>query len=92
MGQHADSEVAEALRHAAAQLGRDLSRTASDAREAAKDLAGARGRTVGDAALERTERASEALGARMHRNPGVWLATAFAAGAVAALLLSKPRA
>ena len=88
MRNHNNSELAEALRHAAARLGQDLSQTAHDAREAAKDLAIAMGRAAGEAALERTERASEALGASVRRNPALWLAAAAGAGAVLALWIS----
>lgn len=84
-----DSEVGEALRHAAARLGQDLSRTAHDAREAAKHLVIAMGRATGEAALERTERASQALGASVRRNPALWLAGAAGLGAVVAIWISR---
>jgi hypothetical protein len=84
-------EVAEALRHAAALLERDLSRTARDAREAAKDLAVALSRAAGNAAVEGAERTSRAIGAKMRRNPSVWLGAAFGAGVLVALLLSNRR-
>lgn len=78
-------EVTETLRHAAAELGRDLSRTAHDAREAAKELAAA----IGEAATERTQDASRTLVRSMRHHPMAWLTAAADAGVLVTLLATQ---
>lgn len=84
-----NSDVNEALRHAAAELGRDLSRTAHDAREAAKDITDALNHTLGHAAAEQTREVSHALGSSIRRHPVVWLSAAVGVGCLAALMATR---
>jgi ElaB/YqjD/DUF883 family membrane-anchored ribosome-binding protein len=85
-------EVSEAVRHAAAKLSNDLSRTARDAREAAEELSEALRHSASGVADKARARASAAThnvqeGVRTH--PIAWLGAAAGAGALLSLLLAS---
>jgi hypothetical protein len=83
--------VAEALRHAAAELGRDLSRTAQDTRRAAQDIAKALNHTIGDAAAEQTREVGAALGKSLKQHPVTWLVSAASVGGLITLIATQRR-
>lgn len=94
-------EVAEAVRHAAAKLSQDLSRTARDAQTAAAEFASAvqheaeelGERTVefSEEAVKRARGATKAMQRNVREHPISWVAAAAGAGAIIGLLLARRR-
>lgn len=94
-------EVAEAVRHAAAKLSQDLSRTARDAQSAAAEFAtavqheaedlGERTIEFGEQAARRARGASRAVQENVREHPITWVAAAAGAGAILGLLLARRR-
>jgi ElaB/YqjD/DUF883 family membrane-anchored ribosome-binding protein len=87
-------EVAEAVRHAAAKLSEDLSRTARDTQSAAAELTTALRHTAadfGEETLARARAATKAAQDNVRQHPIAWAAAAAGAGAVVGFLLANRR-
>lgn len=87
-------EVAEAVRHAAAKLSEDLSRTARDTRSAAEELAAALRHSaadLGEEAVQRARFASKVTQESVREHPVTWVAAAAGVGLLVGFLLASSR-
>jgi ElaB/YqjD/DUF883 family membrane-anchored ribosome-binding protein len=87
-------EIGEAVRHAAAKLGQDLSRTARDAQESASELTSAVRRSAADwadAAGTRMRAAIRSAQEGVRKRPIAWIVAASGIGALIGALLAGRR-